>query len=404
MAVSAKILPVFEQLGLLKEFEKISLPCYTWAMFKPNMDLLGTFTLPGQKGTGYDVLIFERPKLYQLLMKQISPSRITLNKKVLRTQEKEERVFIHCADNTIYEGDVVIGADGAYSGVRQSMYKQLKEQGLLPLKDQEAISVCNVCMVGVADLNNPPFSTMRERFPQCTVVNVPGNRICWSTAIQLTDAEAKAQQFRNSEWGPETNESMIKEFENELFPWGGRLGEIMNATPKNLISKVFLEEKMFETWYHGRTVLIGDACHKMLPGAGEGAINAMQDAVVLANCIYKMTDTTLKSITAVFQEYHRQRYPYALASYQRSRLWSRVSYGQKWTERLLRTIMVKYAPHWVIYRSSIKNLASRPQVAWLPYIENRGTGHVLPQEGRRGQVRTRDTQKKGITVVNAAGF
>lgn len=36
------------------------------------------------------------------------------------------------------------------------------------------------------------------------------------------------------------------------------MGEIMDDTPKELISKVFLEEKVFKTWYHGRTVLIGD--------------------------------------------------------------------------------------------------------------------------------------------------
>jgi len=51
---------------------------------------------------------------------------------------------------------------------------------------------------------------------------------------------------------------MIKEYQDRPCPWGGTMGEIIEATPKNLISKVFLEEKFFKTWYHGRTVLIGD--------------------------------------------------------------------------------------------------------------------------------------------------
>jgi len=50
---------------------------------------------------------------------------------------------------------------------------------------------------------------------------------------------------------------MIKEVYDFVTPFG-RLGEFIDATPKDRISKVFLEEKLFETWYHGRTVLIGD--------------------------------------------------------------------------------------------------------------------------------------------------
>ena len=34
--------------------------------------------------------------------------------------------------------------------------------------------------------------------------------------------------------------------------------ELINWTPKELISKVMLEEKVFETWYDCRTVLLGD--------------------------------------------------------------------------------------------------------------------------------------------------
>jgi len=36
------------------------------------------------------------------------------------------------------------------------------------------------------------------------------------------------------------------------------MGEMMNDTPKLQISKVYLKERVFKTWYHGRTVLIGD--------------------------------------------------------------------------------------------------------------------------------------------------
>lgn len=41
------------------------------------------------------------------------------------------------------------------------------------------------------------------------------------------------------------------------------MGDAIRSTPKDRISKVVLEEKVFKTWYGGQTVLIGDG--KQLP-------------------------------------------------------------------------------------------------------------------------------------------
>lgn len=71
-----------------------------------------------------------------------------------------------------------------------------------------------------------------------------------------TSKVSKEMMFKNSEWGPEANESMIKEIRNFPSHFGGVIGDLIDATPKEMISRVFLEEKMFETWYHGRTVLM----------------------------------------------------------------------------------------------------------------------------------------------------
>ena len=48
----------------------------------------------------------------------------------------------------------------------------------------------------------------------------------------------------------------------------GTVAEIIDATPADRISKVMLESKFFKAWYYERTVLLGDACHKVLPFAG----------------------------------------------------------------------------------------------------------------------------------------
>jgi hypothetical protein len=67
-----------------------------------------------------------------------------------------------------------------------------------------------------------------------------------------------------------------------------------------------------------------------------GAVNAMQDSVVLANCIYNMPDASRSSITGAFEEYYRQRYPLLDSQYKRSQTMMSVMGGKVSLERLWR--------------------------------------------------------------------
>lgn len=83
--------------------------------------------------------------------------------------------------------------------------------------------------------------------------------------IRFLDKESSKddQSFRIDEWGPEATEAMCKEVRTFKVP-GGKddkvltIGDYIDRTPKDLISKVMLEEKVYETWYSGRAVLLGD--------------------------------------------------------------------------------------------------------------------------------------------------
>ena len=161
-------------------------------------------------------------------------------------------------------------------------------------------------------------------------------------AEQLDEKTAQEVAFRNSEWTPESNEKMINEVCNFAFKHASSraeakgevlvLGELIDQTRPELISKVFLEEKLFETWHHGRTVLIGDACHKMQPSAGQGAVNAMEDAVILANCLYDISEgkepVTAERIAEAFRDYREQRYPHAKFQVENSKGMAKLLNGQ----------------------------------------------------------------------------
>ncbi|GJJ71388.1 hypothetical protein EMPS_03738 [Entomortierella parvispora] len=160
---------------------------------------------------------------------------------------------------------------------------------------------------------------------------------------------------------------MIDEFRDKPCPYGGTLSAIIDATPEDLISKVHLEHKFFRTWFHKRSVLIGD-----------GAINALQDATILANCLYDLKDNSQQSITAAFQSYE-QRHSRAKEQYENSLLFSKILSGKTLTERLVRHLFLNYLPKWFLQDKMRRSFEYRPQATFLPMVPFKGTGPVFPQ-------------------------
>ncbi|KAK3826265.1 MAG: hypothetical protein JOS17DRAFT_254269 [Linnemannia elongata] len=343
MSINSNILPVFEQLGLLERVEAISLLIYYTTLFNGKLEKIAEVNTKDHRDrAGYDFLVFSRPELYDILLSEIPSGRISFNKRVLSMTKTVTGTEINCSDNSSYEADIIVGADGAYSSIRQNIYRAMSELGTLPASDSKDMAMPYLCMVGTTTPRDPEkYPELKDSYTHIhhvigdstpyswTVITIPGNRFCWSVMQQIEDqAEAREQRFRNSEWGPEANEELIEAVHAFPVTFGGTLGEIIDATPKDRISKVMLEEKLFDTWYHENVVLIGDACHKMLPTSGQGAINAMQDAVILANCIYDLEDIQPESLTAAFKSYKQQRFSQAKKQITNSKVNAKISSGQ----------------------------------------------------------------------------
>ncbi|KAF9100494.1 hypothetical protein BGX27_000366 [Mortierella sp. AM989] len=95
-----------------------------------------------------------------------------------------------------------------------------------------------------------------------------------------------------------------------------------------------------------------------------------------------MKSHSAKDITAAFKDYYRQCYPEAEIQLQSSVVLSKIMFGQKWTERLFRHIILNYIPLRLMHKQAQSYYSFRPQVNWLPLVEQRGTGEVVPQDGR----------------------
>jgi 2-polyprenyl-6-methoxyphenol hydroxylase-like FAD-dependent oxidoreductase len=104
---------------------------------------------------GYDYRMVARPRLQELLHSKIPAKNIHFNKKIVSIEQTEKGVIVHCADGTSYPGDILVGADGASSAVRQSLYKQLQDQNILPVADAEVINKGFSCLVGTTNPLDP---------------------------------------------------------------------------------------------------------------------------------------------------------------------------------------------------------------------------------------------------------
>ncbi|KAF8978929.1 hypothetical protein BGZ46_006004 [Entomortierella lignicola] len=392
MIFTGNTFPVLEQLGIYEEFKKICKSYNEVNFYDANSKPMGNYDArEHEEITGYPNLIFSRPRLELILRNRVPAHKITFKKKVLSTEEKDGKVTVHFSDNTSHTGDILVGADGAHSGVRQNLYKHMEEKGILPESDKEDFSVGYTTIVGVATPPNPEkYPQLKEEYTKfsqvlfgggdnCYIATLPNNQIGWGFGEQFAKSSLKEAQSQNPEWSAAANDATLLKYRDVPCPLGGTMGEIFDATPKDLISKVFLEEKMFKTWHYGRTVLLGDACHKFHPAGGQGARNAIEDAVVLANCLYTAEDCSTKRIEAAFKNYFNQRFSRAEEAYNGSAFFSKILNGQEWSERLVRYIALNYIPTWVMNLKLKDNLAFRPQVQWLPLVENRGTGPALPQ-------------------------
>ncbi|KAF9434843.1 hypothetical protein BGZ76_007329 [Entomortierella beljakovae] len=394
MSIGPNILPLFEQLGMLDEILAISLEGKTMDVYSEDLNLIGRTenTRFMKERCGFCPIMFSRPDLYKILLSRIPAHKITFNKRVLSVGQSDKGVIIRCADNYAHEGSILIGADGAYSAVRQSLYDRLQKDDLLPKSDTQALSLGYSCMVGTTvPLDTEKFPFLKDEHSNFavviadgkphswTLITIPGNRICFGIVKQLKPEE-KEETFRNSEWGAEAVEAMISQVAEHKTPFGCTLGDLIEYTPRKLISKVYLEEKLFETWTHERIALIGDACHRMLPSAGQGAMNAMQDAVIVANCLYDLTSSSQRAITAALQDYKSQRYSHAKKQVNISSAVGRILYGQTRIEKFARKAVFNWIPSYFEEKAFIKSAEYRPQATFLPFAENRTGFKVVPQK------------------------
>ncbi|KAI8601916.1 hypothetical protein EDD21DRAFT_414459 [Dissophora ornata] len=395
LGLDATSLPVMEQLGLLDDFYGASKALRHFNFYSDSLKTIGKVDFSDLKEIGgYPAIILDRPAFYNILLKNLPKHKILYNKRVLSITQNDEGATAKCSDGSAYLSDIIIGADGAYSAVRQNIYRSLKEKGLLSASDDKAMGYNQHCLVGVSEPLDPEqYPVLTEDYADFEIVipksepfyaiymPLPGNRMSWAVIqnVQRGDAE-KGEGFRFSEWGPEATMEMANFVRHQPNPFGGTLGDIIDKSPN--ISKIMLEEKFFEAWYEDRVVLLGDACHKVVPSAGLGANLAILESVHLCNLLVDMPSATPENIAKVFQAYYHRRAPIAKAALGKSRQFGKVMGDRGPVSQLIRKLFLGHMPDKLTRQSNIQRVQYRPQLHFLPQISELGSCQPRPQEPR----------------------
>ncbi|KAG9064186.1 hypothetical protein KI688_003374 [Linnemannia hyalina] len=368
LLVGPNMIPLFEQLGIDKEFIAMGRPTPKITVNREGGPPLYIVSSLPQVNTGYYSYIVARPLFYDLLLKQIPTEKIHFSKRVLTISEKEERVKIHTADKCTYEGDILVGADGAYSAVRQRMYEALRQEGRLPKSDQEDLPFHSTCLVG--QTTPVDFADFPE-FQEPLFGNMTSSKAA---------EEHRFRESDNSQWGPHAAQAMVDETRHFPLVVGTKkmtMGDLYDLTPEGRISKVMLEEKVFQTWNSGRTVLLGDACHKLNPSGGHGAITAMHDATAIANIIYALpANANTNTVHKAFAEYQAERIVPVTESYNTSKSFSKIM--ERGIVGMIALFLFKNIPLWLLNIIYKRQILIRPQAGFLPIIPLKGTVPAIP--------------------------
>ncbi|KAG0248160.1 hypothetical protein BG011_000413 [Mortierella polycephala] len=378
--------PFFQQIGIFGEFLTRSKPCNSIDTYNEHRKKTSTMDFAtAAMMSGYHGYIIPRSAFYDILLKRIPGHRIHRGKNVLSIVQDSKGVMIRCSDGTTANGDVLVGADGANSVVRQSLYKQMQKDGRLASMDSKPLPNTCICLVGQSDPLDPAkYPELNDTFGHFDDIlsddkPYSNNVMCWSVIQYLTKESPKCDDSaKDTEWSSEAAETMCNEVRGFPIPSGNgalTLGDLIDSTPKDQISKAILKERVFNTWYHGRTVLIGDACHKIHPAGGQGALLAMHDAIALANWINVLPSTSIKNTAMIFRAYKNERYPAAREAYDNGHMMARM-FTWNFRAKIIR-YMAKHMPPWMHNASMRMNVMNRPQVSFLPLAKD--TGSIRPQ-------------------------
>jgi salicylate hydroxylase len=244
----------------------------TWKLFDLGAESLARY--------GYPYFTVYRPDLHRILIdavRAIKPDAIHLNARCLGFDQEGNGVVMHLKNRPV-RGDVLIGADGVHSQIRQSLFGQDRPEftGLLAWR-------------GVIPM---------ERLPQHLHRRVgtnwvgPGGHV-----VQYALSAGRLMNFvgikERSDWTVESwnVRGNTEECLADFVGWNEDIQAMIRAI--DIPYKwALMTRAPLPQWSKGRVSLLGDACHSTLPFLAQGAVMAIEDGYILARALTEYRDAS----------------------------------------------------------------------------------------------------------------
>jgi 2-polyprenyl-6-methoxyphenol hydroxylase-like FAD-dependent oxidoreductase len=233
---------------------------------------------------GAPIVGIHRADLLAALARHVPPADIRLEARFVDFVQDDHGVTAHFADGRQERGELLIGADGIHSRVRELVVADSRRY-------------CGyVGWRGVADLSVPDLPTGLSiwtygRGSQFGIIPIGGRRVFWFGTATMPEE-------RIPHLGPHR-----QELAQRFHDWHDPIPAIAEAADVDtLIRTPIYDRPPVERWGTAPITLLGDAAHATTPTLGQGACLAIESALVLAGCLCRSP-----AVEPALRRYERDR-------------------------------------------------------------------------------------------------
>jgi salicylate hydroxylase len=231
-----------------------------------------------------------RADLHQAIAAGVA-AQIRLGKKCSGLKSNADGVEIRFQDGSSAMADVVVGADGIHSTVREHM--------LGPDAPRFSGDVSYRGLV------------LSERRPEWAAALAQNIWVGANRHFVQTYAGKRYVNFIALVPGEESKESWsaqgdIGELKRYFEGWDPRIHDLIDGADAVMRWSLYDRDPL-ERWTSGRVTLLGDAAHPMLPYLGQGAVQAIEDAALLARCLARARGGAPEAALQAYEAIRRPR-------------------------------------------------------------------------------------------------
>ena len=244
---------------------------------------------------GAPYLCMHRGDLHEALLAGVPSEIIAVQKKLVGLDERGSQVTLSFEDGTKAAADLVIGADGVHSIVRDLIIgpDEPIHKGRIAYR-----AIFPSALMGGTDVG--PSRTKWWGLDRHIVIYY--TKPDRSEIYLITSVPEPAEWVTPESWSTTGDVNELRAAYDGFHP---DVRAVVEGCP-SCHKWAILEREPLPSWSRGRVVLLGDACHPMTPYMAQGAATAMEDAAVLTRCL---ADVEGDDHGAAFTRYEGHRKP-----------------------------------------------------------------------------------------------